>query len=41
LKALARISSLLKDKFFRKSLLSAKTSDEVMKIIQEEEKLKH
>ena len=41
LKALARISSLLKDKFFRKSLLSAKSPDEVIKIIQEEEKLKH
>lgn len=41
LKALARISSLLKDKYFRKSLLSAKTPDEVFKIIQEEEKLKH
>jgi nitrogen PTS system EIIA component len=41
LKALARISSLLKDKYFRKSLLSAKTADEVIKIIQEEEKLKH
>ncbi|HET9869360.1 MAG TPA: PTS sugar transporter subunit IIA [bacterium] len=41
LKALARISSLLKDKYFRKSLLSAKSPDEVLKIIQEEEKLKH
>ena len=41
LKALARISSLLKDKYFRKSLLSAKTSEDVVKIIQEEEKLKH
>jgi PTS system nitrogen regulatory IIA component len=41
LKALARISSLLKDKYFRKSLLSAKTPEEVVKIIQEEEKLKH
>jgi PTS system nitrogen regulatory IIA component len=41
LKALARISSLLKDKYFRKSLLSAKTPEEVIKIIQEEEKLKH
>ena len=41
LKALARISSLLKDKYFRKSLLSAKSPDEVIKIIQEEEKLKH
>ena len=41
LKALARISSLLKDKYFRKSLVAAKTPDEVIKIIQEEEKLKH
>jgi fructose-specific phosphotransferase system IIA component len=41
LKALARISSLLKDKYFRKSLLSAKTPEEVIKIILEEEKLKH
>jgi len=41
LKALARISSLLKDKYFRKSLLSAQSSEEVIKIIQEEEKLKH
>ncbi len=41
LKALARISSLLKDKYFRKSLLAAKTPEEIVKIIQEEEKLKH
>jgi fructose-specific phosphotransferase system IIA component len=41
LKALARISSLLKDKYFRKSLLSAKDPEEVIRIIQEEEKLKH
>lgn len=41
LKALARISSLLKDKYFRKSLVSAKTPEDVVKIIQEEEKLKH
>jgi fructose-specific phosphotransferase system IIA component len=41
LKALARISSLLKDKYFRKSLLSAQNAEEVIKIIQEEEKLKH
>jgi len=41
LKALARISSLLKDKYFRKSLLTAKTPEDVVKIIQEEEKLKH
>jgi nitrogen PTS system EIIA component len=41
LKALARISSLLKDKYFRKSLISAKTPADVIKVIQEEEKLKH
>ena len=41
LKALARISSLLKDKYFRKSLLAAKAPEDVIKIIQEEEKLKH
>jgi len=41
LKALARISSLLKDKYFRKSLLGAQSAEEVIKIIQEEEKLKH
>jgi fructose-specific phosphotransferase system IIA component len=41
LKALARISSLLKDKYFRKSLLGVKSSDEVIKIIQDEEKLKY
>jgi len=41
LKALARISSLLKDKYFRKSLLGSKTPEDVIKIIQEEEKLKH
>jgi len=41
LKALARISSLLKDKYFRKSLLSAQSPEEVIKIIQKEEKLKH
>lgn len=41
LKALARISSLLKDKYFRKSLLGAQSPEEVIKIIQEEEKLKH
>jgi PTS system nitrogen regulatory IIA component len=41
LKALARISSLLKDKYFRKSLISAKAPADVVKVIQEEEKLKH
>jgi PTS system nitrogen regulatory IIA component len=41
LKALARISSLLKDKYFRKSLLAAQSPEDVIKIVQEEEKLKH
>ncbi len=40
LKALARISSLLKDKYFRKSLLSAQSAEEVIKIIRDEEELK-
>jgi len=39
LKALARISSLLKDKHFRRALLNAKDADAVEKIIQEEERL--
>jgi len=37
LKALARISRLLKDKFFRQALREAKSIDEVQKIIQEED----
>ena len=37
LKALARISRLLKDKFFRQSLKEAKSVDEIKKIIQEED----
>jgi PTS system nitrogen regulatory IIA component len=41
LKALARISGLLKDKFFRKSLLAAETREDVVRIIQEEEKARH
>jgi fructose-specific phosphotransferase system IIA component len=41
LKALARISGLLKDKFFRKALLAAQTRDDVVRIIQDEEKAKH
>lgn len=40
LKALARISSLLKDKHFRNALNSAHTSGEVIRIIREEEELK-
>lgn len=37
LKALARISRLLKDKFFRQALREAKSSDEIQKIIKEED----
>lgn len=37
LKALSRISRLFKDKFFRNSLREAKTPDEVIKIIQQED----
>ncbi|OVE77446.1 PTS fructose transporter subunit IIA [bacterium F11] len=37
LKALARISRLLKDKFFRQALKEAKTREEVQRIIQEED----
>ena len=37
LKALARISRLLKDKFFRQALREAKTVEEIKKIIQEED----
>ena len=41
LKALARISSLLKDKYFRKALIDANSSADVLKIIREEEELRH
>jgi PTS system nitrogen regulatory IIA component len=41
LKALARISGLLKDKYFKKALLSAADSEEVIRVIQEEEKARH
>jgi len=37
LKALAKISRLLKDKFFRQALREAKTPEEVLKIIKEED----
>jgi PTS system nitrogen regulatory IIA component len=39
LKALARISRLLKDKFFRQSLRETKTSAEILKLIKEEDRL--
>lgn len=37
LKALAKVSRLLKDKFFRQALKDAKTPDEILKIIREED----
>ncbi len=37
LKALARISRLLKDKFFRQSLRETKTAAEIMKLIKDED----
>jgi len=41
LKALARISGLLKDKYFRKKLMTALSVSEIIEIIQEEEKATH
>jgi len=41
LKALARISGLLKDKYFRKKLMTAQTVADVVEVIQEEEKAAH
>lgn len=40
LKALAKISGLLKNKHFRKMLLNAGSKEDVIKIIKEEEKVK-
>jgi len=37
LKALAKVSRLLKDKFFRQALKDAKTPEEILKIIREED----
>jgi PTS system nitrogen regulatory IIA component len=37
LKALARISRLLKDKFFRQSLRETKTPAEILKLIKDED----
>lgn len=37
LKALAKVSRLLKDKFFRQALRDAKSADEILRIIQEED----
>jgi fructose-specific phosphotransferase system IIA component len=39
LKALAKISRLLKDKFFRQSLREAQTAQEIVKLIKEEDAL--
>src|SRR5207249_11054635 len=38
LKALARISRLLKDKFFRQALRETKTAAEILKLIKEEDR---
>ena len=40
LKSLAKISGLLKDKYFRKGLMNCATPEEVIKVITEEENLK-
>jgi fructose-specific phosphotransferase system IIA component len=40
LKALARVSNFLKNKFFRKKILDAASREEIIQIIEEEEKLK-
>ncbi|MBP7793100.1 MAG: PTS sugar transporter subunit IIA [Candidatus Goldbacteria bacterium] len=40
LKALARVSNFLKNKFFRKKILDAGSREEIIQIIEEEEKLK-
>ena len=40
LKALARISSLLKDKAFKKALLSSESREDVLRLIENEEKEK-
>ena len=37
LKALAKVSRLLKDKFFRQALRDAKSAEEILKIIREED----
>ncbi len=41
LKALARISGLLKDKYFRKKLMAAQSVADIVEVIQEEEKASH
>ncbi|OGS20901.1 MAG: hypothetical protein A2252_00540 [Elusimicrobia bacterium RIFOXYA2_FULL_39_19] len=37
LRALAKVSRLFKDKFFRQALLDARTKEEVLKIVQQED----
>ncbi|MCX8093802.1 MAG: PTS sugar transporter subunit IIA [Candidatus Goldbacteria bacterium] len=39
LKALARVSNFLKNKFYRKKILEANSKEEIIKVIEEEEKL--
>ena len=41
LKALARISSLVKDKYFRKTLQACKTTEDVVSLIRREEKARY
>jgi len=38
LKALARVSALLKDKYFRKALVNAETAKDVLSVMDQEEK---
>lgn len=38
LKSLARVSALLKDKYFRKALMKAEKSEDVMRVLDQEEK---
>lgn len=40
LKALARVSNFLKNKYYRKKILDAKSTEEIIQILEEEEKLK-
>ncbi|MCX7699144.1 MAG: PTS sugar transporter subunit IIA [Candidatus Goldbacteria bacterium] len=39
LKALARVSNFLKNKFYRKKILEATSKEDIIKVIEEEEKL--
>ncbi len=40
LKALARVSNFLKNKYYRKKILEAKTKEDIIAILEEEEKMK-